>query len=159
MVKRNKLRMNYICRLQVQNADCRKDTIHSCKQFCMKDALIHLYDSHWLLKQLLSVRNDVRHTVLSYGNLTAIYPLPQDIGSTFVLAGFLAQGVQLLLKIRYTRTLLFDFAVVFFIDGIHDLLHLKLVAHHSLCPPPLATRLEDMYTSALGCYQYNKIPK
>ena len=117
----------------------------------MKDALIHLYDSHGLLKQLLSVRNDVRHAVLSYGNLTAIYPLTKDIGSTFVLAGFLAQGVQLLLKIRYTLTLLFDLAVVLVIDGIHDLLHLKLVAHHSLCPPPLATRLEDLYTSALGC--------
>ena len=109
--------------------------------------------------QLLSVRYDVWHAVLSYGNVPAIYPLTKDISSTFVLAGFLAQGVQLLLKIRYTLTLLFDLAVVLIIDGIHDLLHLKLVAHHSLCPPPLATRLEDMYTSALGCYQYNKIPK
>ena len=101
--------------------------------------------------QLFSILNNVRHAVFSYGNLTAIYPLAKDIGSTFVLAGFLAQGVQLLLKILYTLTLLFDFAVVLVIDGIHDLLHLKLVAHHSLCPPPLATRLEDVYTSALGC--------
>ena len=117
----------------------------------MKDALIHLYDSQWLFVQLFSVHDNVRHAVLSYGNFTAIYPLAKDICSPFVLTGFLAQGVQLLLKIRYTLTLLFDLAVVLLIDGIHDLLHLKLVSHHSLCPPPLATRLENMYTSALGC--------
>ena len=87
----------------------------------------------------------------THGNVPANYPLTKDIGSTFVLAGFLAQGIQLLLKIRYMLTLFFDLAVVFVIDGIHDLLHLKLVAHHSLCPPPLATRLKDMYTSTLGC--------
>ena len=84
--------------------------------------------------------------------------MPQDFGSTFVLAGFLAQRVQLLLKVLYAFTLLFDLAVVLY-KGFHDLLHLELVAHHSLCPPPLATRLEDVYTPALGCYKYEKIPK
>ena len=143
--------MKDLCKLEVKTTDYRKDTIPSLKQLSMIFALIHLYDSHWLFVQLFSVHDNVRHAVLSYGNLTAIYPLAKDICSPFVLTGFLAQGVQLLLKIRYTLTLLFDLAVVLIIDGIHDLLHFKLVAHHSLCPPPLATRLEDVYTSALGC--------
>ena len=143
--------MKYLCKLEVKTTDYRKDTIPSFKQLSMIFGLIHLYDSHWLFVQLFSVHDNVRHAVLSYGNFTAIYPLAKDICSPFVLTGFLAQGVQLLLKIRYTLTLLFDLAVVLLIDGIHDLLHFKLVAHHSLCPPPLATRLEDVYTSALGC--------
>ena len=125
----------------------------------MRAALSQQHDSHWFPKQIFSVRYDVWHTVFSYGNLAAIYPLPKDFGSTFILTGFLAQRVQLLLKVLYVFTLLFDLAVVLVVDGFHDLLHLKLVAHHSLCPPPLATRLEDVYTPALGCYQYEQIPK
>ena len=50
----------------------------------MKVALIHLYDSHWLFVQLFSVHNNVRHAVLSYDNLAAIYPLAQDIRGAFV---------------------------------------------------------------------------
>ena len=38
--------------------------------------LIHLLDSHGLLQQILSVLDDVWHTVVSNGNFTAINPLP-----------------------------------------------------------------------------------
>ena len=103
--------------------------------------------------QLLSIRYDVRHAVVSNGDLATINPLPKDVGSAFVLAGLLAQGVQLLLKVLYALALLFDLAVVLVVDGVHDLLHLELVTHHRLSPPPLATCLKDVYTSSLGCYQ------
>ena len=70
------------------------------------------------------------------------------------MASLLAKGVQLLLKVLNALALLFDLALVFVVDGVHDLLHIELVTHHGLCSPPLASCLEDVYTSALGCYQY-----
>ena len=60
----------------------------------------------------------------------------------------------MLLKVLNMLALLFHLALVFVVDSVHDLLHLVLVTHLGLSSPPLATRLEDMHTSALGCYHY-----
>ena len=156
LFKRIELDIKRLWKLEVQTADCCKDTIPSFKQFSMIVALIHQYDSHGLLLQLFPICNDVRHAVLSYGNLTAIYPLTKDIRGSFVWAGLLAYGIELLLEVLDLLTVLFDIAFILIVDSLHDLLHLKLVAHHRLCPPPLAARLEDVNTSALGCYLYEQ---
>ena len=123
------------------------------KHISIISELSHLCNSHGLFRQIFPVSYDVRHAILSNGNFAAINPLPQDVSSPFILAGLLAQGVQLLLKVLYALALLFDLAVVLVVDGVHDLLHLELVTHHRLSSPPLATCLEDVYTSSLGCYQ------
>ena len=75
MVKRIILEIKGLGKLEVKTADCCKDTIPSFKQISMIVALIHQYDSHWLFMHLFSVPNDVGHSVLSYGNFAAIYPL------------------------------------------------------------------------------------
>ena len=85
--------------------------------------------------------------------------MAEDTSCALVLAGLLAEGVELLLKVLDLRTLLFHLAIVLVVDGVHDLLHLELVAHHSLCPPPLATRLEDVHTPAFSCCQYERDTK
>ena len=72
---------------------------YAAKAYEEQSILKCLIESHLLIKQLLSIANDIWHTVLSDCDFTAVDPLPQDIGSTFVRAGILAQGVQLLLKV------------------------------------------------------------
>ena len=89
---------------------------------------------------------------MSYGDLAAVNPLAEDTGCALVLAGFLAEGVELLLEVLYALALLFDLTVILVIDGVHDLLHLKLVAHLRLGAFSLAPRLEDVHTPALGRY-------
>ena len=118
-----------------------------------------MYDSHALFLHRFFVPNDVRHTILSYGDLTALYPLANDIRGAFVCAGLLVHGIDLLLEVLNLLTLQFDLAFVLVVDSLHDLLHLELFTHISLCPPPLATRFEDVNTSALCCYEYERTPK
>jgi len=76
LVKRIILEIKGLGKLEMQTADCCKDTIPSFKQISMIVALIHQYDSHWLFVHLFSVPNDVGHTVLSDGDFTAVDPLP-----------------------------------------------------------------------------------
>ena len=78
------------------------------------------------------------------------------IRGTLVCAGLLVQGTKLLLEALNLLALLFDLAFVLVVDGLHDLLHLELFTHISLCPPPFATRLQDVNTSALRCYEYER---
>ena len=78
--------------------------------------------------------------------------MAEDAGGALVLAGLLAEGVELLLEVLYALALLFDLAVVLVVDGVHDLLHLELVAHLRLGAFSLAPRLEDVHTPALGRY-------
>ena len=78
--------------------------------------------------------------------------MAEDTGCALVLAGLLAEGVELLLEVLDPLTLLFDLAVVLVVDGVHDLLHLELVAHLRLGAFSLAPRLEDVHTPALGRY-------
>ena len=59
----------------------------------------------------------------------------------------------------YLIAVIFDLAFVLVVDGLHYLLHLELFTHISLCPPPFATRFENVNTSALGCYEYERKPK
>ena len=85
--------------------------------------------------------------------------MANDIRGAFVCAGLLVQGIKLLLEILYLIAVIFDLAFVLVVDGLHDLLHLELFTHISLCPPPFATRFENVNTSALGCYEYERKPK
>ena len=117
---------------------------------------MHQYGSHGLFLHRLFVPNDVRHAVLSYGDLAALYTLANDIRGAFVCAGLLVQGIKLLLEVLNLLALLFDLAFVLVVDGLHDLLHLELFTHISLCPPPFATRFKNMNTSALRCYEYER---
>ena len=78
--------------------------------------------------------------------------MAEDAGGALVLAGLLAEGVELLLEVLYALALLFDLTVVLVIDGVHDLLHLKLVAHLRLGAFSFASRFENVHTPALGCY-------
>ena len=61
-----------------------------------------------------------------------------------------------MLKVLYTLALLFDLAFVLVVDGVHDLLHLELVAHLRLGAFSFASRLEDVHTPALGCYEHER---
>ena len=141
-----------------------KESITQCLRFTIptwnhdsKEVIqSYLYDSHGLFLHRFFVPNDVRHTVLSYGDLTALYPLANDIWGAFVCAGLLVHGIDLLLEVLNLLTLQFDLAFVLVVDSLHDLLHLELFTHISLCPPPFATRLEDVNTSALCCYEYER---
>ena len=114
---------------------------------------LYTVQSHWLLLLLFPVANDVRHAILSDHNFTAVNPLTQNISSTFILAGILTHGVELLFKILNTITLFFDLAIIFLIDRIHNLLHLELILHLYLCSSSLAPRFQNMHTSSLGCCQ------
>ena len=122
------------------------------KHISIISELSHLCNSHGLFRQIFPVSYDVRHAILSNGNFAAINPLPQDVSSPFILAGLLAQGVQLLLKVLYKLALLFDLAFVLIINGIHNLFHFVLVTHLRLCPSSLAACFQDMHTSAFGCF-------
>ena len=119
--------------------------------------LLRFFESHRLLRQILPVTNNVRHAILSNCDFTAVNPLSQYICCSFVLACFLTQSVELLFKILDSIALFFDLAIIFVIDSVHDLLHLKLVTHFCLSSSSLASCLEDMHTSALGCYQNKQI--
>ena len=118
--------------------------------------MLHLHVSHGLLQRILAVLDDVWHTVLSYGDLAAVNPLAEDTGCALVLAGLLAEGVELLLKVLDLRTLLFHLAIVLVVDGVHDLFHFELVAHLRLGAFSFASRLEDVHTPALGCYEHER---
>ena len=85
--------------------------------------------------------------------------MAEDTGCALVLAGLLAEGVELLLKVLDSLTLLFHLAIVLVVDGVHDLLHLELVAHHRLSPFSFTPCLEDMHTPAFSCYQYERDTK
>ena len=82
--------------------------------------------------------------------------MAEDTGCALVLAGLLAEGVEQLLKVLYTRTLLFHLAIILVVDGLHDLFHLELVAHLRLGAFSFASRLEDVHTPALGCYEHER---
>ena len=82
--------------------------------------------------------------------------MAEDTSCALVLAGLLAEGVELLLKVLDLRTLLFHLAIVLVVDGVHDLLHLKLVAHLRLCAFSFASRFEDVHAPALGCYEHER---
>ena len=112
-----------------------------------------LTQSHGLLKLLFSITNDVGHSVIANLNLPTFNPLTKDIGCTFVLTRFLTHIIELFLKAHNVIALLFHLAVILVVDGIHDLLQLKLIAHLRLCSPPFAPCLQNVNTSTLGCYQ------
>ena len=122
----------------------------------MTDALISLYASHGLLQHILAVLDDIWHAVVSNGDFAAIYPLAQDTSCPFILAGLVAQCVELLLEVLDLLTLLFHLAVILVVHGVHDLLHLELVTHHRLSALSLASCLEDMHTPAFSCYEYER---
>ena len=82
--------------------------------------------------------------------------MAEDTSCALVLAGLLAEGVELLLKVLDLRTLLFHLAIVLVVDGVHDLLHLELVAHLRLCAFSFASRLEDVHTPTLGCFEHER---
>ena len=122
----------------------------------MTDALTPLYVSHGLLQHILTVLDDVWHAVVSNGDFTAVYPLAQDTSCSFILAGLVAQCIELLLEALDLLALLFHLAFILVVHSVHDLLHLVLVTHHRLCAFSLASCLEDMHTSALSCYEYER---
>ena len=107
----------------------------------MKDTLCRFGDSHLFFRLLFPIPNDIWHTVGSDCNFSTFNPLTEDVCRTFVLASFLIYGVKLLLKIFNALALLFDLAVIFIIDCVHDLLHLELVMHFHLRSSSLATCL------------------
>ena len=85
--------------------------------------------------------------------------MAEDTGCALVLAGLLAEGVELLLKVLDLRTLLFHLAIVLVVDGVHDLFHFELVAHLRLGAFSFASRLEDVHTPAFSCCQYERDTK
>ena len=107
---------------------------------------------------LLLVANDVRLAVFVDCDRAALNPHAQDVGGALVIACFLADGVQLLLEVLDALSLLRDLHLVLAVDDVHELLRLVLLAHLRLPPPALATRLEDMDTTALGrCAQKHDV--
>ena len=121
---------------------CLRSTVPTWKHDSKEVAQSYLYDSHGLFLHRFFVPNDVRHTVLSYGDLTALYPLANDIRGAFVCAGLLVQGIKLLLEILYLIAVIFDLAFVLVVDGLHDLLTPSRTVHayqpvsSSFCYPP-----------------------
>lgn len=114
--------------------------------------------SHWLLLLLLLVADDIRPAIVTDGNCSTFDPHADDLSSTLVLACLMADGIQLLLKVGNAFCLLFDLHLVLTIDNVHEHLSFILLTHLRLSPPALASRLQDMDTTALrGCIQRHDV--
>ena len=75
-----------------------------------------------LLIHVLSVPNDVWDTSLVENHFALCKPVPHEVSSTLVVAGLLAQLLQLAFKVSDLTLLLLHFRLVLFSDFLEELI-------------------------------------
>ena len=105
---------------------------------------------HAQITQVIRVVDNVRHMILIYCNFASINPVLDELGRIFSLISNLFHFSQLLFERLDVIELVSDLRVLLLLVSFHSIVECLLNTHQALRTSPLAARLEDVNTTALG---------